>query len=245
MSPPPALPPGRLCHSRCGVPAMPPRNHRPLGRPVERLVRYSNDHVRRGDDAAVRGAPAPAIDRAVLEPRPVGTGGWIRRLSPFLLAHRRNVIIAFGAAVAGQAVAAVTPVFEKVIIDGGIVAPDPPCLALARAPRAGRRLLVLLLVPPPLGRRPGQPRRAVRPAQRDLRAAATPRLRRPRPAPDRPARVAGIVRPRTDPGLALVPADHARQRGDAPALAGDHGDPVTATDTCDAGDAARPPASSR
>ncbi len=61
------------------------------------------------------------IEGDVLEPRPVGSGGWIRRLSPFLLAHRRNVTIAFGAAVAGQAVAAVTPVFEKVIIDDGIV----------------------------------------------------------------------------------------------------------------------------
>ena len=38
-----------------------------------------------------------------VEPKPVGSGGWIRRLSPFLLAHRRNVIIAFGAAVVGQA----------------------------------------------------------------------------------------------------------------------------------------------
>ncbi|MGZ4758721.1 MAG: ABC transporter transmembrane domain-containing protein, partial [Acidimicrobiales bacterium] len=62
-----------------------------------------------------------AIEGDVLEPGPVGSGGWIRRLSPFLMAHRRNVTIAFGAAIAGQAVAAITPVFEKVIIDDGIV----------------------------------------------------------------------------------------------------------------------------
>src|SRR3954451_23283344 len=56
-----------------------------------------------------------------VEPKPVGSGGWIRRLSPFLLAHRRHVFIAFGAAVMGQAVMAITPVIEKVIIDDGIV----------------------------------------------------------------------------------------------------------------------------
>ena len=37
------------------------------------------------------------------------------------MAHRRNVIIAFGVAVLGQAVAALTPVIEKVIVDGVIV----------------------------------------------------------------------------------------------------------------------------
>jgi ATP-binding cassette subfamily B protein len=65
--------------------------------------------------------PVDATARPVVEPRPVGSGGWIRRLSPFLMAHRRNVYIAFGAAIVGQGVAAVTPVFEKVIIDGAIV----------------------------------------------------------------------------------------------------------------------------
>ncbi len=174
----------------------------------------------------------------MLEPRPIGSGGWIRRLSPFLLAHRRNVTIAFGAAIAGQAVAAVTPVFEKVIIDDGIVHQTAPGRAVARPARAGRRLLVLRLVPPPLGRRAGQPRRAVRPAQRHLRTSAAPRLRRPRPAADRPAGLAGVVRPRPDPGSAVVPADHARQRGHAAAVARDHGDPVTPADTCDAGDPA-------
>jgi len=66
------------------------------------------------------------IEGGALEPLPVDSGGWIRRLSPFLMAHRRNVTIAFGAAIAGQAVAAVTPVFEKVIIDDGIVTQSRP-----------------------------------------------------------------------------------------------------------------------
>ena len=71
--------------------------------------------------------------RTTPEPAPPGSGGWIRRLAPFLGAHRRNVIIAFGAAVVGQGVAALTPVIEKVVIDGGIVGhtrPVAPWLAL-------------------------------------------------------------------------------------------------------------------
>ena len=48
------------------------------------------------------------------------TGGWIRRLSPFLLAHRRNVIIAVAGSVVGQGLSALTPVFAAVVIDNGI-----------------------------------------------------------------------------------------------------------------------------
>ena len=47
-------------------------------------------------------------------------GGWIRRLSPYLLAHRRNVVIALVAAVVGQGLSALTPVFAAVVIDDGI-----------------------------------------------------------------------------------------------------------------------------
>ena len=57
-------------------------------------------------------------------------------------------------------------------------------------------VLVRAVVRPPLGRRPGEPRRAVRPAQRHLRAAPAARLRQPRRAADRPARVARVVRRR-------------------------------------------------
>ncbi|HKA04964.1 MAG TPA: ABC transporter ATP-binding protein, partial [Acidimicrobiales bacterium] len=54
------------------------------------------------------------------------TKGWIRRLAPYLLAHRRNVALALGAAVAGQAVAAFVPVVQKVVVDDVIVAQDRP-----------------------------------------------------------------------------------------------------------------------
>ncbi len=62
------------------------------------------------------------VDRTTPQPKPPGTGGWIRRLSPFVLAHRRDVVLAFGMSVAGQAVGATTPVISKVVIDD--VLPD-------------------------------------------------------------------------------------------------------------------------
>ncbi len=45
----------------------------------------------------------------------------MRRLSPFLLAHRRKVLLAFGSAVAGQAVAALTPVIYKIVVDDVVI----------------------------------------------------------------------------------------------------------------------------
>ncbi len=82
-------------------------------------------------------------------------------------------------------------------------------------------------------------RRAARHAHRDLRAAPTPRLRPPRPAPDGPDRVACELRPRARAGAAELPAPRDRQRrpvvpvprGDARAL--------TAVDGDRAGDGAR------
>jgi ATP-binding cassette subfamily B protein len=53
-------------------------------------------------------------------------GGWIRRLSPYLLAHRRNVTIALVASVVGQGLSALTPVFAAVIIDDGITSKNRP-----------------------------------------------------------------------------------------------------------------------
>jgi ATP-binding cassette subfamily B protein len=45
---------------------------------------------------------------------------------PFLMAHRRNVAIAFGMAIAGQAVAGLVPIVERAVIDDGIVAQTRP-----------------------------------------------------------------------------------------------------------------------
>src|SRR4051812_6721136 len=62
-----------------------------------------------------------AANRPTPEPAPPEAGGWLRRLWPFLMAHKRNVGIAFGVSIIGQAVAALTPLVEKVIVDDVIV----------------------------------------------------------------------------------------------------------------------------
>jgi len=59
--------------------------------------------------------------------------GWIRRLWPYLMAHRADVVTAFGVAVLGLTVAVFTPVIQKVIIDDVILErrrPLAPWLAL-------------------------------------------------------------------------------------------------------------------
>jgi ATP-binding cassette subfamily B protein len=85
-------------------------------------------------------ATQPPLDRATPEPLAPGRGGWIKRLSPFLFAHRRNVIIAFGAAIVGQAVSALAPVVSKVIVDDGIVSQTRPI-----APWIGALVVIALI----------------------------------------------------------------------------------------------------
>ncbi|HVE47393.1 MAG TPA: ABC transporter ATP-binding protein [Acidimicrobiales bacterium] len=43
--------------------------------------------------------------------------GWVRRLWPYLAAHRRDVVVAFGASLAGLTVTALTPLVQKAIVD--------------------------------------------------------------------------------------------------------------------------------
>lgn len=57
-----------------------------------------------------------------IEPSP--NGGWIRRLLPFVAAHRTKVFVSLGAAVAGMGVTALTPIVQKIIIDDVIGSPD-------------------------------------------------------------------------------------------------------------------------
>ena len=63
--------------------------------------------------------------------------GWIRRLWPFLMAHRRDLLLSFGAALVGLAVSAFTPVIQKVIIDD-VILESPPAPRPVAGP-AGRR----------------------------------------------------------------------------------------------------------
>ncbi len=67
-------------------------------------------------------AAAHARTRAIPAPAPAEAGRWLKRLGPFLRVHRRNVSIALGAAIAGQAVAALTPIIERAIVDHVLVA---------------------------------------------------------------------------------------------------------------------------
>src|SRR5690348_4761235 len=76
---------------------------------------------------------AARVRAAVTVRSSVMSRGWIRRLWPFLMAHRRDVTLSFGAAFVGLAVSAFTPVIQKVVIDDVILGhrrPLAPWLAL-------------------------------------------------------------------------------------------------------------------
>ena len=61
-----------------------------------------------------------------VEPAPPGSGGWIRRLLPYLMAHKRNAILAFGLAVVGQGLTALAPLIQAVLIDDVLIAHTQP-----------------------------------------------------------------------------------------------------------------------
>ena len=71
-------------------------------------------------------ARSSSLARRTPEPAPPEAGGWIRRLAPFLMAHKRNVFIAFGVSMLGQAVSALTPVAQKIIVDDVIIGQRRP-----------------------------------------------------------------------------------------------------------------------
>src|SRR5262245_49663975 len=59
--------------------------------------------------------------------------GWIRKLWPFLLRHKRHVLIAFGVAIAGQVLTSLLPLVQRAIVDDTIqtdTRPVAPLLAL-------------------------------------------------------------------------------------------------------------------
>ncbi len=59
--------------------------------------------------------------------------GWLRRLAPYLKAHQRDVVTAFGASLVGLTITALTPVIQKVVIDDVVLTrsrPLAPWLAL-------------------------------------------------------------------------------------------------------------------
>ncbi|MCU4184123.1 ABC transporter ATP-binding protein/permease [Acidiferrimicrobium sp. IK] len=59
--------------------------------------------------------------------------GWIRRMAPWLAPYRRNVVLAFGAALVGSAVTAAAPAIQRQVVDNVIIhhrSPLAPWLAL-------------------------------------------------------------------------------------------------------------------
>jgi ATP-binding cassette, subfamily B, bacterial len=50
------------------------------------------------------------------------TDGWIRRTLPYLLRHRRDLVVVFGAALAGMAVTAAFPLVMRSVVDDAILA---------------------------------------------------------------------------------------------------------------------------
>jgi ATP-binding cassette subfamily B protein len=59
---------------------------------------------------------------------PERNAGWFRRLLPYLRAYRKDVLLSFGAALAGLSVTALTPVLQKVVVDDVILARRRPLL---------------------------------------------------------------------------------------------------------------------
>ena len=77
-------------------------------------------------DAPAVGEPRRPAPVRHIEPAPPGSGGWIRRLMPYLMAHKRNAILAFGLAVVGQGITALAPLVQAVLIDDVLIAHTQP-----------------------------------------------------------------------------------------------------------------------
>ncbi len=69
--------------------------------------------------------------RAIIQPAP--NGGWIRRLMPFVTAHKAKLIVALGFSIVGMGVTALTPLISRAVIDdvtGGSDKPIAPLITL-------------------------------------------------------------------------------------------------------------------
>jgi ATP-binding cassette subfamily B protein len=53
-------------------------------------------------------------------------GGWVRRLSRYVLVHKRNLLIAFGGAIVGSLAQVIVPLVERQIVDNVIVRHNSP-----------------------------------------------------------------------------------------------------------------------
>jgi len=53
--------------------------------------------------------------------QPAGEPGWVRRMWPYLARHKRDVVLVFGAALAGMAVTSVIPLLMRAVVDDAVV----------------------------------------------------------------------------------------------------------------------------
>src|SRR5438874_4331778 len=71
--------------------------------------------ILRVDNAPIRRSPPP--ERAEEEGKKNKEKGWVRKLWPWLANHKKDVFLAFGVAIVGMVIAALTPVVEKIVLD--------------------------------------------------------------------------------------------------------------------------------
>ncbi|HEX6167018.1 MAG TPA: ABC transporter ATP-binding protein [Acidimicrobiales bacterium] len=84
---------------------------------------------------AGRTAPTEPTEPAAAQP------GWLRRMWPYLAAHRRDMFVVFGAALAGMAITAALPLLVRAVVDDAVA----PSAAGGRA-RDLAPLLIAMLV---------------------------------------------------------------------------------------------------
>src|SRR5262249_1335218 len=68
----------------------------------------------------------PVMPKRRSAPPNVADQGWLRRLLGYCLRYRTVVLLSFGAALAGMAIAALTPLIERLVLDDVIVTHREP-----------------------------------------------------------------------------------------------------------------------
>lgn len=63
----------------------------------------------------------PRTDGTPPSPLPPGSGGWARRLSPFVAAHGRSAVASLAAALVGQGLAGLAPAVQRIVVDDAIL----------------------------------------------------------------------------------------------------------------------------
>ena len=102
-----------------------------------------SERPRDASERSERPRDASPTDEPVADDRtaPTPQAGWLRRMWPYLTAHRRDMFVVFGAALAGMAITATLPLLVRAIVDDAVA----PTIA-GEAARDMAPLLVAMLV---------------------------------------------------------------------------------------------------